>query len=664
MNYDKLLLDELRLVTYEKGNTVLTDDLLTKAVTLNENLTSLGYTLAPNDILNLATSPSLDGFYEKIKSMMDTVDADPMYPGFPKQVMEMDEAVFRFHQMVHYFSTYGMRVFFGVEVKRGWLPCENETTENAKEQEIVLPAKVIALLPVEDQYAVPFRTILSRRERMTEPERLIVGEAVQHLQDDQLQNLKVGFKENMNKLYEIIFTMEDCETAFCILETMCQHTGDVLRCIDILLRANKYHFRTSQKRFLVKLLESYPAKDFRENLVLSGKSIEKNLVLLQYLSYSTYSRSRYHMQAVDDLRDGSLRSWWSLVERKLEEQDPNVLDYISRRPGNMLRMVARLLRMGYSNEDILDSLAPKAEKLSMQTLVTNLNHFGKLTKGDRKDCDELYVTFEYLLQARMKSCQTPFRGKKVMIKMDYYDLGKSEIHCNDKSAEGGYIRSGLAYRIPEGINRLRFFVYWNDEERVDIDLHSSFTDLEGNNRHVGWNSDFRACGVVHSGDVTHSDAAEYIDIDMTAPIDRVFADIHLFSGWDYFSEVDTCFVGMMGVPDDSMNGTDGELYREANCFFKHNLRQRCSRVSYGYVDVQNRCLVFIGEPDQWTVNRSSMGNRITGRMNLARYLVYLLEAQEAEVCDNEEDADVVLVMGKPENEKEVSLIDSNFFMES
>lgn len=97
MNYNKLLLDELRFVTYEKRNSELTDDLLVKAVTLNENLQSLGYILAPSDIASIAVSPSLDGFYEKVKGMMNTVDADPMYPGFPQQVMEMDEAVFRFH---------------------------------------------------------------------------------------------------------------------------------------------------------------------------------------------------------------------------------------------------------------------------------------------------------------------------------------------------------------------------------------------------------------------------------------------------------------------------------------------------------------------------------------------------------------------------------------
>ena len=150
MNYNKLLLDELRFVTYEKGDAALSDELLVKAVTLNENLQALGYALSPADVAAIAVSPSLDGFYDKVRGMMDTVKAEPMYPGFPQQVMEMDEAVFRFHQLVHYFSTYGMELLFGVDVKRGWLPCEEDRSDPAAEQTAVLRAKTVKLLPVED----------------------------------------------------------------------------------------------------------------------------------------------------------------------------------------------------------------------------------------------------------------------------------------------------------------------------------------------------------------------------------------------------------------------------------------------------------------------------------------------------------------------------------
>ena len=663
MDYHKLLLDELRFVTYRKSNIELTDELLAKAVTMNENLQTLGCVLSPVDIATIAISPSLDGFYEKVRGMMDSVKAEPMYPGYPQQVMEMDEAVLRFHQLVHYFSTYGMELLFGVNVTRGWLPCEGENCANAVDQKIVLKAKTIKLLPKEERYVTPLHMILSRKERMTLPEREIVSTAISQVSVEQINNLRVGFKENMDAVYEIIFDMEDREKAFQFFRMLCQHTGDVLRCIDLLLRKHKYHFHTAQKRFLVKLLESYPEKDFRANLVLSGKGAERNITLLNYLDFSVYSRSSGHMDAVNDLRDGRLRSWESVAKSMLESGNEGALDFIAQRPGMMVRMIAWLMRLGYAKDDIVEKLSGKASSLSMQTLVTNLNFFGKLTEEERDDSVKLYDAFEELLSSRMKSCDTQMRGKKVMVKMDDYDLNVSEIHCSDKSAEGGYIRSGIAYRIPSNVDALRFFVYWNDQERVDVDLHAGYTDLEGKNHSVGWNQDFHDCGVVFSGDITHSNAAEYIDIDLTAPIDKVNANIHLYYGRPDFSKVETCYVGMMAVPEGNVNGRASALYSEANCFFKHNLRQKCATINYGYIDVQNRCLVFDGAPQSWYSNWYGGVEHRKGKLTLARYLDLLLEAQGAEQCETEEDADVILVMGKPEKEKEVSIIDANFFMD-
>ena len=248
-----------------------------------------------------------------------------------------------------------------------------------------------------------------------------------------------------------------------VLPLLKEFTRFRLRCIGVLLKKHRFHFRTSQKRFLVKLLESYQEKDLRANLVLSGKGAERNILLLNYLDYSVYSRSAGHMAAVNDLRDGKLRSW-------------------------------------------------------------------------------------------------------------------------------------------ESIDRLRFFVYWNDKVRVDVDLHAGYTDLFGSRHSVGWNANFKDRGVVFSGDITHSDAAEYIDVDLNARIDKVNANIHLYAGRPDFSKIETCYVGMMAVPEGNANGRESALYSEGNCFFRHNLQQTCETVNYGYIDVQHRCLVFDGTPqdrDRW-----------------------------------------------------------------
>ena len=125
---EKLLLSELRIVVYEPApgpdtadaapgpNAVsaaseqqaLSDDKVVMAMTVNEELRNLGYTLKPADIFRLARSRSLDGFAGNFRSLLPSVSAQPMYPDFPEQVMKMEEAEFRMHQMIHYFSTYGL----------------------------------------------------------------------------------------------------------------------------------------------------------------------------------------------------------------------------------------------------------------------------------------------------------------------------------------------------------------------------------------------------------------------------------------------------------------------------------------------------------------------------------------------------------------------------
>ena len=299
----------------------------------------------------------------------------------------------------------------------------------------------------------------------------------------------------------------------------------------------------------------------------------------------------------------------------------------------------------------------------MQTLVTNLNHFGKLTEEERPDAAALFSVFEELLRAHMVGMDTVLRNKKIALAMPEFDLDVSELHCNDKSAEGGFIRSGIAYRLPEGIDTLRFFVYWNDDSRVDIDLHAGYTDLEGQNHSVGWNQSFRDSGVVFSGDITHSNAAEYIDIDLRAPIDKVNANIHLFSGKSGFKDVATCYVGMMAIPKGQNDGERYELFKEANCFFSHHLQQDCATVNYGCIDVPNRCIVFDGAPQAWHYNWYEGVEHRRSTFSLRRYLEHLIEAQNATLCAAEE-ADVVLVMGKPQSKKEISLIDTNFLMDA
>ena len=88
MNFDQLLLSELRLAAVSFDTVPLSEEGLVRAMTVNEELIALGYTLAPGDIVTLAKSSDTEGFVQRIRDCLGDVKAKPMYPDFPSQVMK------------------------------------------------------------------------------------------------------------------------------------------------------------------------------------------------------------------------------------------------------------------------------------------------------------------------------------------------------------------------------------------------------------------------------------------------------------------------------------------------------------------------------------------------------------------------------------------------
>lgn len=287
----------------------------------------------------------------------------------------------------------------------------------------------------------------------------------------------------------------------------------------------------------------------------------------------------------------------------------------------------------------------------------------KLEERKQKEIEALYVEkrvmdiLTELLREHFLQVETPLKGRKVFLDPQQFDLHHSVLELADRSAEGGYIRSGIAWRIPDDAKFVRFFVYWNDPERVDLDLHAVVRDLHNSDMHVGWDGEYCINGAVHSGDITNSDAAEYVDIDLAAPIREVGCNIHLYDGKEAFRDVQTCYVGMMAV-----DKTDQEVqhYDPANCFFTHELTFGTDNLFYGFVDVLNRCVRFVGLPnaDDW----DSMPKEVKS-FSLQNYLDCVLDGQQVQRVDSAEEAEVVLTMGKSLHKKGISLTDSNFFLE-
>lgn len=938
--FHKLLLSELHMVVYQPGDlSELNDRLLCKAVTLNENLQSLGFVLKPDALMHLAVSPSLHTFFEDVKALVPEVKAQPMYPGFPQQVMEMSEAEMKWNQFIHTFSILGIEWLTGKKVSNGWHP-DNRVLLRDQEDTTLLEARVLDLVEEADAPLCSLSTLLARREQLTNPELELVVEAASLGTAEQIQGLTVRFKENLELLFPKLLEDADRDTGLRTLRCICSHSGDVLRCTAAYLSRRRYHLRTSEKKLLVKLLESYPVWNFRQNLMQSNSLRERNLMILQHLDYNRYSRSPEHQETVRALRNSELLSWHGIGEELLQKHSPKALAHLSQRPGYMLRMLNRLLSLGYSKDAILYVLAPKSGAISVQLILqairslsdrgSNLeakkelelqdcrnkyqqmlwqyeewriednchweklhcisryqNAFNNLLPGnsirleqnicrqkartrrfeaqrcrdqhqqqankalrqalepveaslfrnaialeklkgasafrrwpylrsvarysmeqsgdtrqpsdavltehlpfrfrkqemllqlqitqqeaelaeekvridtwlaeERKkirqevaeayeeairqadaweqaelerleeayrnapdlhaaerealtkqheadlaqleqkhrklrleakqqqethtlrmekelaDIEEKYQRIERalpfnaaaleilkeLLQQHFRQVVTPLQGKKVYCDLKQFDLKHSSLETGKRSKDGGYIRSGISWKIPDNAKYVRFFVYWNDPARVIIDLHAGGVTQDGQQFHVGWNTYFHGPGVLHSGDVLHSDAAQYVDIDMSAPLKEVYTNIHLWAGKLSFRDVETCYIGMMAV---DKIGQEVKLYSPKNCFFTHELTQNCLNLFYGFVDVQNRYVRFVGQPNQNNMDWAGKPN-VEDPFSLQDYLDCVLEAQQVQIVPSPEDADVILSMGKSLSKKGISLVDSNFFLE-
>ena len=98
-----------------------------------------------------------------------------------------------------------------------------------------------------------------------------------------------------------------------------------------------------------------------------------------------------------------------------------------------------------------------------------------------------------------------------------------------------------------------------------------------------------------------------------------------------------------------------KLYNPKNCFFIHHLRQPLRNLKYGKIDVERRLLVFNGKDKVSRLEQS--------KFNLEAYVDMLCMSQGCERVQSKDEADVILTVEKTEGDKNVSLLDNNFFIE-
>lgn len=671
---NKLFLSELRIIEGEnKAKAELSIDAVKKALVDQENLNALGFDLKKDDVIKLAGAyagnSEITPLYIRVQDLEPGITVSPMYPNFPTQVLEMSEVEYRVNQILHYASTYGVERLLEVEVIKGFLP-ETEDLIERVEDEQVAKLKTIDYLHPDEVNSLVIEKLIGKKERLLPNELYVVKEIVKRSNRDVIT--EIPFKENIGAIFgETLLNggLHERYRALNELEAIVKHPGDVLDIVEQLVVMNHYkHFKTSLKRGLVDLLEKFSKASLEENLASNrwsgtflgkkGKkrSINRNIALIDYLSYNKFSKNLEASEVVNSLKNGELLSWNQNLEIAYKKKDlQEVLRLLNQRPGIYFRQINRLFKSGVDVQTLIGDVSKFAGDLKIQSIVSALNNY-----DGEKMVDSVF--YQALMHNLASQEIESLVGKKVFIEQNEIDFSRSRINVTDKFQEGGYIQNGMAIKLPENAKFLRFFTYWNDERRIDIDLHASYKvkdkDFTG---HIGWHGDYKTDGMVHSGDITHSDAAEYIDIDMAeakkAGVTRIQLNLNSYTGVK-FNEIDTVFAGVMLVGE---LREKVKLYSQKNTLFRHDLENKSMSVDYAVIDLESNTIQIVGKNSD-RHNDTSIIDDVSPKLSLESYLSMLLATQKVEVVDNEEDAEVVIGFAKSDKDNYLSLTDENFFM--
>lgn len=674
--------------------------------------------------------------YIDVRSMSsDKAKGKPMYGGYPHEVLNITEEEFREHQAKHYASTYGYEREHGETVTEGWMP-DSPLPINAEPDDTLLEKKPLIVCVSDKEITSLVCESLTQATRMPQAAVKLVIDLLKQNAFDDVDIPQIAFHENAISILNDAAegTAKEYQEA---LDAFCSHPGDIFKAANALAQHNgikKYankpshdllnknmhtHLATRQKKALCNALEKYSTHQIASNLVDlagSGEAAKNLLSVSRFGGENTKS-------AIEAVKNGEYRSFASRIEelydnykaadaKDKEAAADDLLDAYLKRPGTIIRSLKRLVSVGIPVDTIYDKIDSYVDENDKEISfsVATLARLAAICNGDTnsinikvganyfeedetnktnqvandkkrrlKELKQLAPLVEKLLSREMKKLDTPLKNKKVFIKANGISLDGSIVMPNDNGvSENAYPPAGIAYDLPEDAC-IRFFCFWNDtHNRVDVDLSFKYIHKNGTVDSIGWYSRYASCGMVFSGDITTSiDSAEFLDADLKllkkAGIKYIMQDQHIFCGAHNWGDIESCFCGALfrsgGLEEDKRKTSNKALYTASNALFQDDLIGEGTRMRYALINAYNHWVRIIRGADYPFLDTA---------FTLRSYLMMLLEAQNATLVDDEEDADVILCVGRDiendetenaenvdaesETKQKICLIDKKFFI--
>jgi hypothetical protein len=559
----------------EKRNRILVPDTTDSGedntilvATIAKNLESLGYTFSQKLFDKLCKFPQIDleVFYQEIVPILKKQTGAhkqfrPMYPNFPRQVMEASEVELFFNAIVHYWSF-------------GQLMPEYEKLERLPLAEKTVKLKVLDLGSYEDFESI-FTNLLRSNSSISEGDKEIVKWFVR-LYKRKIVDLipdKIPQKEQLALLTN---ELRANNVGIDGVKKYVKTATDVLRIAtamsdgDVSLAGKCVYkkFNRADRRFLLELLED--AGNIIEDLLRHDTKWIKLGEILHPGEYKTQFPKVY--VAFDNLRnERKIRTFNSKVEKSLKNHNTyDTISLLTERPGDFARRLDHVLRA--CGTGFVPHFIEVADRVSTPVLLQVFNHFknretfegpraifpkGQLAKVQVLDhvseslgeevCHEIVAGVRDVLVERF-SRLSPLGATYIDPKLKNYIVPFSQ---RSASKSLRTIARGSKVDLPE-TNILRFFLWWKDgDSRTDIDLSALMYSSDWKPVQDITYYNLRGLNCYHSGDITSAPngAAEFIDIDRDKLLSKnaryVLMILNSYTQQPY-CDLPECFAGWMG----------------------------------------------------------------------------------------------------------------------
>lgn len=606
----RVLLERKDLVYVPSCDTSnINQNYLREVLTLSKNLECLGYKLSDDLIMALSCDSEdiavdnypkciYDTILDTIKERVGvTVTYKPMYPGFPKQVMEMDEFALYFNALRHYLTD------------GEWLPnyhTSEYTTRNIKR---FGKLKTINVVRETVEYDTIVDNLVKSRTSLSDSDKTILTNAIQMgMYEDITNNLHGDLKsiceyKEIRCLVQVLLVNKDINFYNRMILSGFDTVTDVLRFAvalsdgDVsLAEPSKFNkFSRAQRRLILKGINNVcrkclvdtsnnPSVMFNEirfsNIVEEGANHRMQFIRLGEICHpgADDMKNKYPLAArfFDELRNNKIPKYLGSVDKAIYERDTDkVINLLSMRPGVFARQLDRLLRMEWIDADkVITAFRDVAKDISTTVLYQVAAHFRDVIKESVQDDLRVFFPKGNTQKAFVKRntkpemlsgqcankiisiCNSAIQTQYVFENREYLggvyvnpEMANYIVPFSQRSASTGsrtLARGSKVNFADSSTDVLRAFVHWTngiegcDNSRIDIDLSASLYDENFSFiEHCSYTRLQSGSKMVHSGDITDGGpvdgegVAEFLDFNMSSIENDPHVRYLVFSVYSY-----------------------------------------------------------------------------------------------------------------------------------